>query len=628
MRRAFFILLLFAIPRIGLACTVSHPNMAASSWADVATCYTSANDGDTITVAAGSYTVTVATVITSKYVKIVAGGSVTLTDNICAGICQNITDSLIYFQGSSAGSQQFGALGNGFTIVQGTSIHGPPSGAVAFDGDDKPVLIVGNTFTCAQTGGVCGTMIEATLSRGVVSGNTMNDSPFGGNCNNTDFFVHLNGTGSGWTEVSKFGALDTTGDYKLYVENNTILSAQEGVNNNDGGRIVARFNTFSNSGIDPHGANTQTFGSRYLEVYKNSFVWNGQTWPLCIPANVLPQNVNLGYGSGGGTALILANAIDNPPNVGWGDKHTMQLLEERPWRLSDGSIWKCWGTAMQPSMYTGFPIPYQNGWGYISGGTQAGNTSVFMDREPYYLAGNTGSGISGAGSVADPTIANYSSNECGSTQDVTDFLHVDQEYYKQVPLVSFDGTTGASQGTRAQRPANCTTGVVYWSTDQGSWNTSGSGGQGVLDKCTGTNTWTNAYYTPYTYPHPLTAACSVASKLLFVAQPSNALTGAVLGTVSVGVYDSSDVLCSSATDTITIANKGGTCTGMTLGGTASGSASSGVFTTTNLTENAAGACTLSATASGLTGADSSAFTISAASGSGLGVRLKLRLKGF
>jgi hypothetical protein len=73
----------------------------------------------------------------------------------------------------------------------------------------------------------------------------------------------------------------------------------------------------------------------------------------------------------------------------------------------------------------------------------------------------------------------------------------------QSGCTSFTGATGTGSGARSARPTTCTTGVAYWSTDQGSWNTSGSGGQGVLDKCTATNTWTNAAYTPYTYPHPL-----------------------------------------------------------------------------------------------------------------------------
>ena len=68
----------------------------------------------------------------------------------------------------------------------------------------------------------------------------------------------------------------------------------------------------------------------------------------------------------------------------------------------------------------------------------------------------------------------------------------------------FNGTSGTGYGTLANRPTTCTPKVGYWATDQGSWNTSGSGGQGELFICTSTNTWTLSY-TPYTYPHPLTA---------------------------------------------------------------------------------------------------------------------------
>jgi hypothetical protein len=63
---------------------------------------------------------------------------------------------------------------------------------------------------------------------------------------------------------------------------------------------------------------------------------------------------------------------------------------------------------------------------------------------------------------------------------------------------------------RLKPPMLAVGGVMYWATDQGSWNTSTSnprgvqqsGADGVLYICSATNTW-SVYYTPYMYPHPL-----------------------------------------------------------------------------------------------------------------------------
>ena len=99
-------------------------------------------------------------------------------------------------------------------------------------------------------------------------------------------------------------------------------------------------------------------------------------------------------------------------------------------------------------------------------------------------------------------------------------LHANRDYYGYA--ASFTGTSGVGSGTRASRPSTCTAGTAYWSTDQGSWNQSGSGGQGVLDICTATNTWTNAKYAPYTYPNPLEGSTppptTAAPQLLFMIQ--------------------------------------------------------------------------------------------------------------
>ena len=78
------------------------------------------------------------------------------------------------------------------------------------------------------------------------------------------------------------------------------------------------------------------------------------------------------------------------------------------------------------------------------------------------------------------------------------------QYWNYVPS-GFNGTVGIGSGTKSQMNAitTCTTGVGFWVTDEGSWNTNlPANTSGQLYKCTSINTW-SLYYTPYTYPHPL-----------------------------------------------------------------------------------------------------------------------------
>jgi hypothetical protein len=91
----------------------------------------------------------------------------------------------------------------------------------------------------------------------------------------------------------------------------------------------------------------------------------------------------------------------------------------------------------------------------------------------------------------------------------------------------FNGTIGIGHGTLANRPDTCTHttppaddggGVMYWATDQGSWNSSSSntwgiqfsGADGVLYRCSATDTWVE-YYTPAPYPNIWSAEDAAAS---------------------------------------------------------------------------------------------------------------------
>ena len=168
----------------------------------------------------------------------------------------------------------------------------------------------------------------------------------------------------------------------------------------------------------------------------------------------------------------------------------------------------------------------------------AGGTYPFRD-QPCLGHGQVVLGCYAAVNVNAPsggdfgTDAGYSSNVVLANRD----------YFNYVSS-GFNGTVGTGSGTLAAIPSTCTTGVGYWATDQGSWNTSGNGfGQGVLYKCTSTNTWT-AFYTPYTYPDPL-----------------NVGGGGVVLSPSSESYGLFNVGASSSPVTFTLTNNSGTtCT--------------------------------------------------------------------
>jgi hypothetical protein len=113
-------------------------------------------------------------------------------------------------------------------------------------------------------------------------------------------------------------------------------------------------------------------------------------------------------------------------------------------------------------------------------------------------------------------------------------------------------------------------------------------------------------------------SAGAASQLAFTTEPSSAQAGASLGGIAVTVEDAdgNKVASSSASITLAIANNAGP--GGALSGTVTVNASSGVATFPGLSINIAGSgYTLSAAATSLSGATSSAFNISAGTASKL-----------
>lgn len=454
-------------------CHAATITAASCSYADVTTAYNAASTGDIVNIPSCSSTSWGSSVLTIRKAITMQG------QTSCTGAGQTL---------SCTNNTTITASAKGYLVV---AVNGARVTGITFNGGgsggNAEMISVGSSLTNVRLDHLViqpgSSSYRCVFVYGLAHGGTIL-------IDHNSFLSCNDGVGIDFSDAS-----DTVlgGDYywstalalgsanAVYMEDNNFnySSTNDGAYDAySGAKLVFRHNYVNNTTIGTHGLDSTGSRSTLLEeIYSNTMA-GGNFWTF--------------WNSRGGTQMVWGNTVSNY-NV---------FADLRNYRtdnaFSYGNSAVCGGTNWidgNTSGQHGYPCRDQVGRGpetTPSTDWTVRNSSspapIFSEAlMPGYFWNNTYNGS--APTVASNfNISNSANNDPSNIVSTYQIVN-NRDFYNQV--TSFTGAAGVGSGLLSARPSTCTTGVGYWATDTS-----------TLYQCGAGNTWT-AYYTPYTYPHPL-----------------------------------------------------------------------------------------------------------------------------